>query len=293
MSQLIDVYKTLGYETINSGSVDWFKYNGFYMPAYLPHSSPKIPIEQVLLVLRSDKVTFVRWDTDYDKLDSGNSEWYYLVKDDGWNMGEMKSNERRKYKKGVAKFTFKTLLNEEAIRDCRNILIEKKRLFKLSNQWIESRIASYKLLVEENESFEITGCYYNNLLVAYSENIIQDNCLWFIHLYQNSAYFKYYLSYAMVGGMLDYYFNERGFTMIYDGCRSLHHGSSFQSFLIRSFGFKKKYAKINVRYSIFIGLLISLSYPFRSIIKALSMKLDLLWLSKLNGLLVQETIRRT
>lgn len=53
---------------------------------------------------------------------------------------------------------------------------------------------------------------------------------------------------------------------ICDGSRSIRHETAFQEYLIRYFGFRKAYCKLNIIYKFPLNILVNLLYPFRRFI---------------------------
>ncbi|MHC4758528.1 MAG: hypothetical protein ACYTE8_07710, partial [Planctomycetota bacterium] len=55
--------KEQGEYVINVRNIDWYDYEGFMKPAYLPHCMPEITEDIAKEVLKISKRPFVRWDT--------------------------------------------------------------------------------------------------------------------------------------------------------------------------------------------------------------------------------------
>ena len=89
--------------------------------------------------------------------------------------------------------------------------------------------------------------------------------------------------------MNQHYLNERKFRYVNDGARSISHETNIQEFLIKKFKFRRAYCKLHIIYSPKIRLVLSIIYPFRSIISLLKFGPFV----KINILIYQEKIRRS
>ena len=104
-------------------------------------------------------------------------------------------------------------------------------------------------------------------LVAYSQNIIENDSVNYSTIKFHPSYLKLYPSYALFFQMNDYYLNQKDFLYVNDGAKSLSHQTNIQDFLIQKFKFKKAYCRLHVAYRWDVGLVVKFLYPFRSIIK--------------------------
>jgi hypothetical protein len=71
-----------GNYVITVDGIDWYLYNGFIMPAYLPHCCPLITNEIAEKTLNIAGKPFARWDTKFGQTEKG--EWWYILKRGPW-----------------------------------------------------------------------------------------------------------------------------------------------------------------------------------------------------------------
>ena len=81
--------KEQGNYVITTDGVDWYDYQGFMIPAYLPHCVPKISKDTARKVLKISARPFVRWDTEFAKTE--NSQWWYILKRGHWRIEDIKN----------------------------------------------------------------------------------------------------------------------------------------------------------------------------------------------------------
>jgi flagellar biosynthesis/type III secretory pathway ATPase len=156
----------------------------------------------------------------------------------------------------------------------------------------EETLANYAAAAEKIPGvLEYIGCFYGGTLVSFSENYIQKNAVWLANIRHDPAYLNEYSSYGFMDGILDYYLNQKKMDYVLDGCRSIHHKTSFQEHLAKVFGFTKEYAILNVKYSAGFKIAVKLAYPFKSIFWRLSDKWMNTTVDNIGAVLRQEYIR--
>lgn len=96
---------------------------------------------------------------------------------------------------------------------------------------------------------------------------------------------------ALVKGILEDFREAlcNGFYLV-DGERNINHQTGFQEYLIKYFGFRKAYCKLNIAYRPWVGLFIKIMYPFSSTLQKFD---SLKYIHMLNALLKMERIARS
>ncbi len=82
-----------GYNVIEEDGIFWYEYQGFMMPAYLPHCVPAISQETALKVLKKSCKPFVRWDEAFNQIT--DSQWWYILKRGRWDISDIKDKKKR------------------------------------------------------------------------------------------------------------------------------------------------------------------------------------------------------
>lgn len=72
--------------------------------------------------------------------------------------------------------------------------------------------------------------------------------------------------YGLIYEMNRYYLEEKGLKYVNDGARSITNHSNIQPFLISKFKFRKAYCNIKIHYKRWLGVVITVLYPFRKVI---------------------------
>ena len=208
-----------------------------------------------------------RWTTDWD---CGNeTNWWYVIKDEPFDIGSLKSNYRYKINKGCKYFDVRI------IDPCDY----KEELYKVQVAAFSAYPAKYRPTVDKRtfmdsidtwDRYEVFGAFYreNNELVGYV--IMTKNASDFLALSvqkTNPKYEKLQVNAALVKGLMDYYTQHLSSGgIICDGSRSINHETQFQDYLEKYFGFRKAYCHLHVQYNPKIKWLIKLLFPLRKVL---------------------------
>jgi hypothetical protein len=286
--------KEQDFYVVNVDGIDWYGYQGFMTPAYLPHYVPHIELQVARKVLDISGRPFVRWNSEFGRAE--NTQWWYILKRGQWNIEDIKDKKKRwMIRQGKKNFNVRLLSLEEVIKLCPKVAHAAAERYKGSAEveTIEMFEKNIDAARKVPDVLEYIGCFHNDELVSFSENYIQDNAVWLAVIRHDPAYLNEYSSYGLMDGLLEYYLNEKKFDYVLDGCRSIHHKTQFQSHLIKVFDFTKEYAKLNVIYSNLFSLMVKLAYPFRNIFEKLSEKTENNFIANVGAVLNQEYIRKS
>lgn len=289
------ILREQGKYVISVDNTDWYSYEGFMLPAYLPHCTPKITEQTAQKVLKISRRPFVRWISDFGICGEESSRWWYVLKHGPWSIDSV-SNKKKRWmiRQGLKNFSIRPMLFDEVVDNC-SIVAELAATRYKGKAEVESR----EVLAERVKSaksipgvLEYIGCFRGDRLVGYSENYKQGNAVWLAIIRYNPEFLNEYSSYALINGVLDYYLNQHNFAYVLDGSRNIHHRTSFQEHLIDVFGFTREYALLHICYAAWFKMLINICYPSKSFLFSLSDKVCHSLLDNICAVLKQEEIRR-
>lgn len=267
-------------------NIAWKFYHGALLPQTAPHIKIELNKEEEKELLKLSKAYFLRYTSDWDGEEQ--SQFWYVIKDHKENLEQYKSKIRNQIKRGL-----------------KNCIVKKVSKTEIANYGYEvykSAVNSYhtNLTSLDKETFQnqILSCVNHDFwavytlvgtLIAYSQNVIENNSINYSTIKFHPEYLKRYPSYALFFKMNQYYLNEKNFLYVNDGARSISHDTNIQTFLIDKFKFRKTYCKLHIVYRWDIGLVVKVLYPFRSLLPKENSKI----FNKLSVLLNQEEIRRS
>jgi hypothetical protein len=292
-TQYAQLLKAQGEYTIEVDGIFWYGYQGFMLPAYLPHCVPKISRDTALKVLKISKRPFVRWDESLNSCIT--TPWWYILKRGPWSIEGVSDKKKRwMIRKGKSNFEVRPIALEEVPEKCP--VVAKRAASRYQGY---SDVENAEILTLRTEAakkvpgvLEYIGCFSENSLVSYSENYIQDNAVWMAIIRHNPEYLKHYSSYALMNGILEYYLNDKQMHYVLDGSRSIHHRTEFQDHLENVYGFTREYSRMNLVYAPLFGGVVRMIYPFRSYLFSMKTKWVNDILDKTCAIMLQESIRK-
>ena len=268
---------------------DWRKYNGAIIPITPPHI--EVNTGGIEEKIKSNNAFFARWTSDFDNKEK--SEFWYVICDKFIPLEELSRNTRNNIRRGlkrceVRKVTHQFIM-ENAYPIYRHAFDNYKGHLTPLNEF--DFLKEYSIYNDEN-IWDFWAVFENETseMIAFARNKIEFNqCELCSAKFHPNYLRKFYPSEALFYTLNHYYLNERNLRYINDGARSISHETNIQSFLIQKFKFRKAYCKLNIVYSPKIKLIVSIIFPFKSIISLLKFGFFI----RINILINQEIIRRS
>ncbi|MDI5934169.1 hypothetical protein [Halomonas kalidii] len=283
-----------GHQVVQMEGVDWYAYQGFMMPAYLPHAVPEITAAQARRLLKVARRPFVRWTQGFGSTEPG--PWWFVIRRGPYSLQQCSANTRSKIRRGLKRLTVRRASLAEMREQGHAVCV--KAAARYDNAGVSSvphhddlarrleAAAAYPDVVEYYAAFQ------GERMVAFSENHLQTKAAFWENIWYEPESLCDYASYALTHAMLDDYLNARGFNYVTDGSRSIYHQTRVQHFFIDTFGFTHQFVRLHVAYAPVFGRLVGCAYPFRGrITERASARFPVL--KKVGALLAQEDVRRS
>lgn len=247
----------------------WKYYNHAAIPTTAPHEKTNIkPIEDGTIWNMTDgKPLFARYSTDWDCQEE--TQWWYIIKDTPFDINELKSKRRYEINKGTKNFYVEKIEAHQYANQICDIAFEAWKNYPSSYR---PNVIPQNYIEEIKKWSDVIvyGAFYkaNSELCGYA--VIKENksYLSFIQLKTIPKYEKYGINFAIINQILSDYKLSKEF-YICDGTRNVLHETKFQDFLIKYFGFRKVYCKLNIVYRKPIKILIKTLKPFRKFLNSI------------------------
>lgn len=270
----------------------WRYYNHAMISDTAPHEEVNItPVKNGnIWRIEGKKVLLARWTTDFDC--KHKTEWWYVIKDTSFNIGDLKAKRRYEINKGNRNFDVCLINPYEYDRDI--YIVHKAALMSYSKKYFQQISEnSFIQQISENWSDKLvygafdkeTGKLSGYALLTQYPSYIDFNTLKTIPESEKKG-----INAAIVYKIISD-FNDRLSSDFYisDGSRNVLHETAFQDYLEKYFAFRKAYGKLNIRYRWCVGLAVKVLYPFKKIIKIFDKNF---LFHNISGVLMMEGIRR-
>ena len=252
---------------------EWKYYNNALIPITPPHVNPSVPEKNFWKTLksigggRSKKALFARWTTDFDC--GYETDWWYVIKDDVFDISKLKAKRRYEINKGKKNFEVREIKAEEYADE----------IYEITSIVYQQYPDSYRPVIHEAEfkkslcgwnSFRVYGAFHkeSGKLCGYSWLKVYDSYVDFCVLKALPNYERLGINAAIVEKIvMDFNFKLGKDFYICDGARSTLHETAFQNYLEKYFGFRKAYCNLHMKYRLSIAIIVQLIYPFRNQIK--------------------------
>ena len=158
------------------------------------------------------------------------------------------------------------------------------------NNYAKPEVAKSFCLEKTNKNEEWIGAFFKetNELVGYKIAIKHKEYIEMKTSKVKPEYLKNNVFAVMNYWQIVNYINSGAYKYMCDGERNILHETNYHEYLIKKFGFRKVYCKLNIKYKIWVNLIVYILYPFRKVIY----NADNSFMRKIKGILKMEEIRR-
>ena len=249
--------------------MNWRYYNYTMIPSCAPHEEPDFSTLRDGSIWNNNKsALMVRWTTDFDC--SRKTGWWYIIKDEPFDISGLKAKRRYEINKGIRYFDVKLIDPSDYGEELFKV---QAAAFSSYPKKYRPEINKVKFLESINKwnSYKVYGAFYKETgeLCGYSLlKMINNSCIDFRVQKTNPEFERYAINAALIEKILDDnndFLNNGGY--ICDGSRSINHETKFQDYLEKYFNFRKAYCKLHIEYSSRIKWIIKILYPFRNIMR--------------------------
>lgn len=264
---------------------NWRYYNHAAIPTTPINSDPDLtPVnDNSIWNLGEKSPLLVRWTTDFDC--DYKTNWWFVIKYAPFQFDLLEAKARKHIRQALKKNDVKIINPEEYAEE----------LCEVYNK----ACASYKgysgtCLTKKDFTKNITDDYFasfnkeNGKLIGYMKCRRFGDYVETVVSKYDPEYLNRRASDAIHYAVLDYYLNQNNYKFVSSGSRSIEHITNVQDYKISTFGFKKAYCKLHIKYNPKIKWLIKILYPFRNIIGKFK---NISVLSKVYSLLKMEELK--
>lgn len=248
--------------------IKWTYYNHAAIPTTAPNEIPDLePINNGDVWKMSGTPLLVRWITDWDF--GYETNWWYVIKDEPFDIKALKSKRRYEVNKGNKNFEVKIINPDEYREELYRVQVAafsaypKKYRPSVDKEGFINGIETWK-------EYDVFGAFFKEtnefagyaLLKRYTDYFLD-----FAVLKTMPSMERYAINAALVHGVVNHYeeFLRDG-GIICDGSRSVNHETHFQDYLEKYFGFRKAYCHLHIQYNPKIKWLIRLLFPLRNVL---------------------------
>lgn len=245
---------------------DYKSYNKGVIFRGAPHSEKQLGKEDCKVLMKKYNGLFIRNIYNFDTTEE--TSFWFIIKDSFYGMDELKSKIRNQIRRAQNTLDILPISKEYLLQNGYNVYLASYKRYKdVITKPISEDLWIKQVFNSNTGNTEYWGAITKETqkLIAYAENLIQDNICKYAALKADPEYLnKYFPFYGLIYLMNEHYLVERKMRYVTDGARSVTEHSNIQSFLGK-FNFRKAYCKLVISYHPLLKVLIELLYPFRRI----------------------------
>lgn len=250
-------------------SKGWEYYNHALIPTTAPHESPdlsQIKRRKNWRELADGKrPLFARWTTDFDC--SQETKWWYLIKEGPYNIEEASSKIRRHIRQSLRNCCVRKVCVEDCLDDLFRVYEEAYARYQNADNQMSYEAFKEDYLHGEDHAEYWGGYEQTGRLIGYMVVIVWDDYVEISVAKFSAQYMNLRVSDALYHTILEFYLNQEGKKYVSSGQRSINHVTNTQDYKINTFGYRKAYCKLHIKYRLEVAVLVHLLYPFREYLK--------------------------
>lgn len=269
----------------------WKFYKNAMLPSCKPHEEADISVFDNKKIWQQPlwkKALFAKYTSDWDC--RTENSWYWIVNDSPFDVSKLKSKYRYEMKKAQENFDVKVIDPLSYVDD----------LYEIRVSSLSSYPKAYRIIPEKEQFAKSVGtfkkptfgAFYRETgkLCGYITIVERDEVVYYSGQDVIKEYEKKYVNYALILKMLDYYSEKiQNGGYIVDGERNINHITKHQELLVKKFGFRKVYCKLNIKYRPIMKFALFFLYPLRNLFKKYDSNK---FVHMINGVLLLEEIHK-
>lgn len=272
-----------GSRLFQSGRTCWRLYRGILIPASVKPEPICLTTTDARALLKRSGAHLVRFFSEIRREPS--AFWYVVCEAYSFESltGKMRTKIRRSQRECAVRRIDPAWIAENGY-ECYAAAFSRYRRTKP-----DSREAFRKECLDcASVPFEFWGAFVGEELAAYAKCVVGPDYVTMVAFKFDPKYSRQHATYALQDRVLQEYVTRQT-KPLNNGFRSLDHDTQMQEFVLR-FGFKQVYTDLKVVYRPGLQTIVSLLYPFESLLSSLG---SIGRIASLRTLLKQEKIRRS
>lgn len=270
----------------------WEYYNHALVPSTPPHADPDTSILENRSVWKAmdsrPSALLARWTTDFDC--GKETDWWYIIKDAPFEPDSLEKNARKHIRQALRKCTVRKIQPEDCMNDLFRVYEEAYARYQnadnqVSYEQFRADCLNTEYKIEYWGGYEESGRMIGYVTVIVGEDYAEISTAKFSAQYMNLR-----VSDALYYTVLEIYLNQEGKQYITSGQRSINHVTNTQEYKMKTFGFRKAYCRLHIRYNPRISWVIVLLYPFRKLLRIFE---RITFVHQLTSILNMEEIHRS
>lgn len=250
---------------------DYKLYNNGLIYKGAHHKEQKLSLSDKKKLLYSQSGWFVRNVYNFD-IEKETSFWF-VIKDYFGGMDELKSSTRNQIRRAIKTLDIRPIHKDEMLEFGYEVyLLSYNRYRNISTPPAPRK--TWEGWINNGNNVEYWGAFEktSSKLIAYSENLLQENTCKYVALKAIPEYLnEYYPFYGLIYLMNEYYLSVRKLKYVSDGARTVSSHSNIQSFL-EKFQFRKAYCCLDITYVWWLHYIVKILFPFRKIVPVKKIK---------------------
>lgn len=243
-----------------------------------------------------NKAFMIRYTSEVDYVhDDSQAMWWHCIKDNAYHPEQLKSKRRSEITKARKNFVVKKIAPMEYVDAIYEIIKDANLGYHHHIDFTYKDACEKCKILSCMENAIILGAFSNDdeKMVGYLWLAINGNCVHMVEQKSIRRYERFAVNAALCDAMCQM-LNDwlPSGKYLYDGDRTILHQTNFQDYLIKYFGFRKAYCKLNIIYRPSVKPVVCLLFLIRKPIFVIADRTNFRLFQKITAILKMEEIAR-
>ena len=209
-----------------------------------------------------NSVFLTRWESETTQKDS---EWWRVIFSGEYSIDALKKKVRYEIRKGLKNYLYCSVTKYEIINFGYEVYKSSYSRYETHEKMMNKDDFILQITSMPND-IEFRALYDNETksMVAFVENIVQDQNCFMSTMWLNPISLKKNAGYVFFHEILDEYINRRLFKTVSDGSRNINHDTGIHDFLRSKYNFYNLPLKLNVSYHPMIYPIVKILFLIRN-----------------------------
>jgi hypothetical protein len=204
---------------------------------------------------------------------ASSDKWYCTICRELRPIEEYSSNTRKQLRKALRQCVVKKVDAAYVARNGYDVHLAAHQRYGRPPQDKEGFVSDLLIAQDFGDVIDFWAVLYQDVTVGYlCTEIYGDVEAAHCGMAFHPDYFRYYISHALIYTANEYYLQQRSFSHVSNGYRTVWHPSDIYDFLVDRFGYERAYIDLYVYYKPWLAAVMSLPRPVRSMLGRLNSK---------------------
>ena len=269
----------------------WKYYNHAAIPTCAPHEIPDMSpvLNGDIWKIDGGMPLFLKWTSEFDC--GKETLYWYTVKDAPFSVEELSKSAKKHIRQAKNKCYVSKIDIGRNINELFRVYEEAFERYSVADNRVCFEEFQKRCFADLEQGIEYWGgyCIENDIMIGYMTVANHKDYAEICTSKFSCQYLKLRVSDALYSTVLEHYLNVENKKYVTSGSRNINHITNSEEYKIQTFGYRRAYCRLHIKYNPKINRFIKLIYPFSGLLRMFD---KITFFHRINAVLKMEKIVR-